>query len=335
MSLRMVPIKPTFLKMQRIVRDTAQAVGKDVGIRLVGEDAELDKTVLERISDPLVHLVRNSVDHGIESAESRRARGKPERGMVTLVAAHHAGRFVLEVQDDGAGLDPDKLVKKAIEKKLVQPGAQLTEKEAIQLIFAPGFSTKELVTDVSGRGVGMDVVKTNIRELGGEIEIRSVKGEGTTFRIELPLTLAIVDAMVLACSKQRFVIPLSQIHETLQPKPEMAKTTAIGSILLLRGETLPMFFLGDFFNVPCKRDATQATALVIRAPQLSFALVVDEILGQQQVVVKQLNRDLNKRVSGVSGTTILGDGRPSLIIEAAELIKRNPTPRRSEERTAS
>lgn len=325
MSLRMVPIKPTFHKMQRIVRDTAVALGKDVSILLVGENTELDKTVLEMINDPLVHLVRNSVDHGIESAEKRIAAGKSARGQVTLAAFHHAGKLVLEVKDDGGGLDPEKLKNIAIAKGVIKAGTPLTENECFKLIFAPGFSTKEVVTDISGRGVGMDVVKTNISDLGGEIQVESVLGAGSTFRITLPLTLAIIDAMIMTYNGQRFVLPLTHVHETLQVKPEMIKQKTIaGDILLLRGENIPLCPLGDFFGIRSAVPFEQMTILVIRSTPHPFALMVDAVLGQQQVVIKQLSREL-RELKGASGITILGDGRPSLILEPMELIKRKQT----------
>lgn len=322
MSLRMVPVKTTFQKMQRIVRDTAQMLGKDVKIQLVGEDTELDKTVLERISDPLVHLVRNSVDHGIESADVRLSRGKAAAGNVILKSYHQSGKLVIEVTDDGGGLDADRLKKKAIEKKILRPDAILSESEAYQLIFAPGFSTKDQVSEVSGRGVGMDVVRTNITELGGEIQIASELEKGTTFKIILPLTLAIIEGMVVRCGKERFVMPLNHVFETLQPKKEMLQATAnMGDVILLRGENLPLFRLGDFFNMKSTNSATSMIAMVVRSTSKPFAILVDDIVGQYQVVVKQLGPELQNYV-GVSGSTILGDGRPCLIIEPADLIKR-------------
>lgn len=322
MSLRMVPIKPTFQKMQRIVRDTAVAVQKDVGIRLVGEDTELDKTVLEKINDPLVHLIRNSVDHGIEPAEVRLAEGKPAKGMVTLSAAQKSGKLVIEVTDDGGGLNPEKLKKKAIEKGILKPGVELSEKEAFNLIFAPGFSTKDQVSDVSGRGVGMDVVKTNIQELSGEIQIISNLKKGTTFQITLPLSLAIIDGMVISFANDKFVVPLNQVYETLRPKSDQVQfNQSLGYTLMLRGENLPLYRLGDFFNCQSKQVTTDMIALVIRSNTKPYAILVDDILGQFQVVVKKLSPEL-QNMKGISGSTILGDGKPSFIIEPNDLIKR-------------
>lgn len=322
MSLRMVPIKPTFQKMQRIVRDTAVAVQKDVGIKLVGEDTELDKTVLEKINDPLVHLIRNSVDHGIEPADVRLAAGKPAKGLVTLSAAQKSGKLIIEVSDDGGGLNTEKLKKKAIEKGILKPGTDLSEKDAFNLIFAPGFSTKEQVSDVSGRGVGMDVVKTNIQELSGEIQILSQLKKGTTFQITLPLSLAIIDGMVISFANDKFVIPLSQVFETLRPKQDQIQfNQSLGYTLMLRGENLPLYRLGDFFNYQSKLATTDMIALVIRSGVKPFAILVDDILGQFQVVVKKLSPEL-QNMKGISGSTILGDGKPSFIIEPNDLIKR-------------
>lgn len=323
MSLRMVSVKPTFQKMQRIVRDTANVVNKEVQITSIGEDTELDKTVLEKLNDPLVHLIRNSVDHGIESGEQRIAKGKNSKGNVTLSAAHRSGKLVIEVKDDGAGLDPERLKNKAIEKGIIKPGSVLTEKEAFNLIFAPGFSTKEQVTDVSGRGVGMDVVKTNIHELSGDIQIFSEKNKGTTFQIVLPLTLAIIDGMVVTFAQEKFVIPLNQIYETIRPNAKQIQhNQGIGQILMLRDENLPMFRLGDFFAKQNKMQTTDMIALIIRTSSHPYALLVDDILGQYQVVTKRLGPELQD-LKGVSGSTILGDGKPALILETQDLIKRN------------
>ncbi|MBX2986845.1 MAG: chemotaxis protein CheA [Bdellovibrionaceae bacterium] len=322
MSLRMLPIKPTFQKMQRIVRDTARAINKDIDLVLEGEETELDKTVLERIGDPLVHLVRNSVDHGIETADVRAAAGKNTRGRVRLSAYHRSGRLVIEVADDGGGLNPEKLKHKAVQKGLIQPHAQLSDREAWGLIFLPGFSTKEQVTEVSGRGVGMDVVKTNIQELGGEVEIESALGQGTTFRIILPLTLAIIEGLVTTVENHRFVIPLSTVAETLSLKPsQVHHRSGLGDVFLLRDENLPLFRLGDYFSIPSRNQDATSIVLVVRSNGNAFGLVVDDILGQNQIVVKALGSELSN-LPGVSGSTILGDGKPSLIIEPVDLFKK-------------
>lgn len=321
MNLRMVPVKPTFQKMQRIVRDTAQALNKDVALKLSGEETELDKTVLEKINDPLVHLIRNSVDHGIESAELRASKGKNIQGEVQLNAYHQSGKLVIEVKDDGGGLDAEKLKGVAIKKGIIKPNQVLSESEAWALIFAPGFSTKEQVTDVSGRGVGMDVVRTNIQDLSGEIQILSEKDKGTTFKIILPLTLAIIDGMVVQVANDRYVLPLSHVHESLKPETNQIQfNTGLGEVLLLRGENLPLYRLGSLLAKKVGLKAQDMIAIVIRTGKEPFALLVDDIIGQYQVVIKQLGPEL-QNLKGFSGSTILGDGRPSLIIEPLDLVK--------------
>lgn len=325
MSLRMVPVKMTFQKMQRIVRDTALAVQKEVNLKIIGEETEVDKTVLEKINDPLVHLIRNSVDHGIETPETRKANGKNEKGNVTLAAYHKSGKLFIEVKDDGAGLDSEKLIRKAIDKKIIKPDTKLTEEQAYQLIFAPGFSTKEVVTDVSGRGVGMDVVKTNITDLQGEVLIHSKKGEGTTFQVILPLTLAIIEGMTVTYGEDRYVFPFNHVHETLRPsKTDIQENTSLGQTLMLRGDNMPIYKLGDFFGKKSSHKMDEMIALVIRTGPMPFAIWVDDILGQSQVVVKQLGSELNG-FKGVSGCTILGDGKPALILEPTDLVKRKLT----------
>lgn len=322
MGLRMVPLKPVFQKMVRIVRDTSVALGKEVQLNLTGEDVELDKTVLDKLSDPLVHLIRNAVDHGIESPNARQQAGKSFKGVVHLKAFHSSGKLVIEVIDDGGGLSPEKLIRKATEKGILKSGATMTDKEAFALIFAAGFSTKEQVTDVSGRGVGMDVVRTNIQEMGGEVTIDSVLGKGTTFRIILPLTLAIVDSMVVTYSNHKFVIPLTHVHETVPTKDHQIRAaTGIGDVILLRGENLPIYRLGDFFGIASHTPSADMITVIIRTGPEPFALMIDDILGQFQVVIKQLGPEL-QNIKGISGITILGDGRPSLILEPSDLIKR-------------
>lgn len=325
MGLRMVPVKTTFHKMQRIVRDTAQLLDKDVVLMLFGEETELDKGILENINDPLVHLIRNSVDHGIESAATRLAAGKKPQGSIQLKAFHRSGRLVIEVIDDGAGLDTENLKKIAITKKIIKNTDFLTEAESYKLIFAPGFSTKELVTEVSGRGVGMDVVKTNIEKLGGEIEIESIKLKGTTIRITLPLTMAIIDGLIATYNNEKYIIPLSHVHETLRPQAaQIYEEKNLGSVLLLRGENVPMHYLGDFFNEKSHKKETEMIAFVFRNNNKPFAILVDDILGLQQVVVKRPSLGLQS-MKGVSGTTILGDGKPSLILEPNDLLLRKIT----------
>lgn len=324
MSLRMVPVKPTFQKMTRIVRDTASALEKKVQLILEGEETELDKTVLEKMNDPLVHLVRNAVDHGIEDTERRADSGKKPLGTVTLRAEHRSGKLAIEIADDGGGIDPVKIRSLAEKKGLVKPGASLSERDTLHLLFAPGFSTKSQITDISGRGVGMDVVKTNVTELGGEIEIASVLGKGSTFTVLLPLTMAIIDGMVVRSGDDRFVIPLVHVNECLKAHQEMIQNfTGVGEVLLLRGENLPLVSLQSLLGrkTPEKREGI---ALVVRSAGEAFAFLVDDIIGQYQVVVKQLSSELS-HLKGFSGSAILGDGRPALIVEPHELIKKKNT----------
>jgi two-component system chemotaxis sensor kinase CheA len=269
----------------------------------------------------LVHLIRNAVDHGIETPTQRLAQGKNESGEITLRAYHQGGKLVLEIRDDGNGIDPARLQQKAIEKGLIRPDTVLSEKEAIHLIFHPGFSTKAEVTEVSGRGVGMDVVKTNIERLQGEVLVETLLGKGSVFKVILPLTLSIIDAMVVRSGEERYVIPLSQIHESFKPEiKEVQYTTGLSEILLLRGENLPLFRLSQLLRQ--KRKATaeaEQIALVMRNHDRAFAVFVDDIIGQHQVVVKKLGTEI-RGIQGYAGSAILGNGRPALILELNELI---------------
>lgn len=323
MSLRMIPLKQTFQKMQRIVRDTSSALGKKINFVISGEETELDKTVLENLGDPLVHLVRNAVDHGIESGEARKAAGKPEAGTVNLSAFHQSGSLIIEVQDDGGGLNAEKLTKKAIEKGLLKPGTVLSERDAYQLIFAAGFSTKEATTDISGRGVGMDVVRTNIEALQGDIQIDSTLGKGTRFRIRLPLTLAIIDALQVVSGGERYVIPLAQVHESIRPpKNDLHVSAGLNEVFSLRGEHLPLYRLSNLLGKKVAGpEPWDAIAVVVRSGDHPFAVLVDDIICQSQVVTKKLGAE-HAGLAGFSGSAILGDGRPALILELSELITR-------------
>ncbi len=324
MGLRMVPLKQTFQKMQRIVRDTSKVLGKDIEFTIQGENTELDKTVVDQLGDPLVHLIRNSCDHGVEDAEGRTAAGKPAKGKVSLSAFHKGGQIVIEVKDDGKGLNAAKLTEKAIEKGIIKPGTVLSEKEAHHLIFAAGFSTKAEVTEVSGRGVGMDVVKNNIeKKLQGEVQLDTVLGHGSTFRIILPLTLAIIDGMVVRAGDERYIVPLAHVFESLQPKAEDVHfVTGVGEVLSLRGDQLPLYRLGFALGRKvAPKPAHQAIALIVRQGDRPFAVLVDDILGQQQIVIKQLGVEV-KHLKGISGGAILGDGRAALILDLTELCGR-------------
>ncbi len=323
MSLRMVPLRQTFQKMQRIVRDTSNMLNKRVMLATSGDDTELDKTVLEKIGDPLVHLIRNACDHGIETPEVRTGNGKSDTGTVSLGAYHQSGKLVIEVRDDGGGIDRDKLKAKAIERGILPADAKLEPHEAIQLIFHPGFSTKAQVTEVSGRGVGMDVVKTNIEALQGEVLVETELGKGTTFKVLLPLTLAIIDGMVVQNDGCRFVVPLSHVHETLRPgEKDLHQTTGIGEVLLLRGENLPLYRLNSLLGLKRleKETVREQIAMVIRYTGQPFAVMVDDILGQQQVVIKEVGTEI-QNLKWMSGSAILGDGKPAIILEMNELVK--------------
>lgn len=323
MSLRMVPLKQTFQKMQRIVRDVSKSLNKEVRLEISGEETEMDKIVLEQVGDPLVHLIRNAVDHGLESNEERVKQGKPSQGVVKLQAYHKGNHIAIEVVDDGYGLDPQRLIKKAVEKGIIKSGANLSDEQAYQLIFSSGFSTKSQVTDISGRGVGMDVVKSNITALQGEIQIETVLGKGSCFRILLPLTLSIIDGMLVQAGGERFVVPISQVYESVQPvREDVHYVTNIGEVLSLRGENLPLFRLGSVLGRKLdQRDPWDGIAVVIRSGKYPFAVLVDDIIGHQQVVIKRLGKEI-QHIKGLSGGAILGDGKAALILDFAELVSK-------------
>lgn len=321
MSIRMMPMDFVFSRYPRMVRDLATKLGKKVELVTVGATTELDKGLIERIIDPLTHLVRNSIDHGVEMPEARRAAGKSEIGRLTLSAAHKGGSIVIEVTDDGAGLNRDKLLAKARSNGL-NVSDSMPDNEVYQLIFAPGFSTAEVVTDVSGRGVGMDVVKRNISAMNGSIDIRSALGYGTTITIALPLTLAILDGMSVALGSNVYVIPLNLIVETLQPRPQDIKSvTGEGRMVQVRGEYLPVIALHALFGHETDiTDPTQGVLVLIEADGKKSALFVDRLVGQQQVVIKSLETNYRK-VRGVSGATIMGDGSVALILDVPAIIQ--------------
>jgi two-component system chemotaxis sensor kinase CheA len=322
MSLRMIPLKQTFQKMQRIVRDTASALDKKVNLIVEGEETEVDKTVLESLSDPLVHLIRNAVDHGIESPSERLAKGKDEAGTVALKAYHQSGKLIIEVIDNGGGIPADRLRAKALEKGILKPGQTISDQEAIELVFHPGFSTKAQVTEVSGRGVGMDVVKTNIEKMQGEVLIETRPGNGSTFKIVLPLTMAIIDGMVVRCEGERFVIPRSHVHESIKlHDKDLQFATGTGEVLFLRGENLPVVRLAKALGRKSSvKDAlANQIAIIVRTQGNPFAVIVDDIIGQHQVVIKKLGDEL-QNVKGMSGSAILGDGHPALILELGDLL---------------
>ncbi|WP_029921477.1 chemotaxis protein CheA [Nevskia soli] len=321
MSTRMLPIDSVFSRFPRLVRDLAAKLGKQVRLTTVGESTELDKSVIEKISDPLNHLVRNSLDHGIESPEARSAAGKDAVGTVTLKAAHQGDNILVEVCDDGRGLDRARILAKAREQGIACTDA-MSDAEVWQLIFAPGFSTADRVTDVSGRGVGMDVVKKNIAALGGSVELHSSAGRGSRTVIRLPLTLAILDGMSVGVSGEIFILPLSAVIESLQPQAEQVKRVVHqGTVVRVRNEYLPLVDLRQWFGLSGKsRPLHEAIAVIVESEGRKLALQVDELVGQQQVVIKSLEANY-RRIRGVSGATILGDGRVSLILDVGAIVR--------------
>lgn len=320
MSIRMMPISFVFSRYPRVVRDLASKLNKRVELKTVGENTELDKGLIEKIADPLTHLVRNSLDHGIEVPEKRTAAGKPAQGTITLRAFHQGGSIVIEVSDDGAGLNRGKILSKARERGLpVHDG--MTDQEVWLLIFEAGFSTADTVTDVSGRGVGMDVVKRNIQGMGGRIDIESAFGVGTRISIRLPLTLAILDGLSVAVGGQMFIVPLNYIIESLQPTAADIKTVSgHGRVVQVRGEYLPVIALHEIFNLrPNVTEVHEGILVILEAEGHKAALFVDDLVGQHQVVIKSLESNY-RRVQGVSGATIMGDGKVALILDTAALV---------------
>lgn len=316
MSIRMLPISFIFNRFPRVVRDTAGKLGKKVELHLQGEHTELDKGVIEKLTDPLTHIIRNSVDHGIESPAQRLAAGKPEHGTVRLAAYHQGGRIVVEISDDGRGLSRAKIIEKARQQGLAVSD-EMPDSEVWQLIFMPGFSTAEVVTDLSGRGVGMDVVRRNISAIGGRIDIESMEGVGTRIAIRLPLTLAILDGMIVSVQRVHYVIPLTYIIESLQPKPDDLHGLSgnRGTVIRVRGEYLPLLALHDLLdNGGAAPEPTAAIVLILEAEGEKFALLVDDLVGQQQVVIKSLEQNF-RRVDGITGATIMGDGSVALILD--------------------
>ena len=322
MGLRMIPIKAAFQKMERLARDLARDFGKKVHFTTSGEDTELDRTVVEEIGDPLVHMVRNALDHGLEPPADRIAKGKPETGTLHLKAYHQGGNIVVELEDDGRGIDPDRIFKKAVEKGVIAPNAVMSREEILALIFAAGFSTAEKVTAVSGRGVGMDVVKRNIDKLRGKIEISSEVGRGSNFKIKLPLTMAIIDGLVVRVGEDRFILPSTSVQMALRPAREHISTIhGRGEVLDLRGRLLPLHRLHRRFGIPC--DATQpweGIVVIVEHSGKVSALLVDEMVSKQEVVIKNLGAFM-QNLPGVSGGAILGDGNIALILDPSTLLQ--------------
>ncbi|WP_368877223.1 chemotaxis protein CheA [Providencia vermicola] len=323
MSIRMMPMDYVFSRFPRMVRDIATKLNKKIELKVEGSATELDKSLIERIVDPLNHLVRNSLDHGIEKPDVRVANGKPETGTLTLSASHQSGNICIEVRDDGAGLNRERILAKARSQGMsVHDG--MSNEEIAMLIMAPGFSTAEVVTDVSGRGVGMDVVKRNIQDMGGRIQIGFTEGKGTIIRILLPLTLAILDGMSVKVAEDVFIVPLSAIISTLQPRQEdIYRLAGEEKMLLVRGEYLPLVELHQVFSITgAERDLANSIVLIIQHAGHRFALLVDKLVGQQQVVVKNIESNYRK-IPGISAATIMGDGSVALILDVAELQQMN------------
>ncbi len=322
MALRMIPIKPTFQKMERLARDLARSCVKKVNFATSGDETELDRTVVEEIADPLVHMVRNAMDHGLEPADERVAAGKPEFGSVHLCAYHQGSNIVIELRDDGRGINPDKVFKKAVEKGIIAPNASLSREEIFNLIFAPGFSTAEKVTAVSGRGVGMDVVKRNIEKLRGKIEIESEVGKGSVFKIKLPLTMAIIDGLVVRVGQDRFILPTTSVQMALRPTQEAISTVqGTGEVMDLRGRILPLHRLHRRFNIPADAEKPwEGIVVIIEHSGRTSALLVDEMISKQEVVIKNLGSFM-QGLPGVAGGAILGDGNIALILDPASILQ--------------
>lgn len=317
-SVRMLPVDAVFKRFPRLIRDLAGRLGKQVNLKTFGESTELDKGLIEKISDPMVHLVRNAIDHGIETTEDRIAAGKDPAGTITLTASHQGGNIIIEVSDDGKGLNRDRILAKAREKGVAVPDNP-TDTDVWNLIFAPGFSTADAVTDLSGRGVGMDVVRRNIQSLGGETVLESAAGKGTKVTIKLPLTLAILDGMTVGVGGEVFVLPLGYVIESMKPAAENVRTVSgEGRVLKVRGDYLPMVHLGALFGLGGSENPP--ITVIVEGDGQKLALEVDDLIGQQQVVVKSLETNY-RRIEGISGATILGDGRVALIIDVPGLVR--------------
>jgi two-component system chemotaxis sensor kinase CheA len=321
-SLRMIPIKQTFQRLTRLVRDLAKNAGKNVSVELVGEDTEIDRNMVDEIYNPLVHMIRNSVDHGLELPEERIKAGKSERGLITLKAYHRGGNIVIEIADDGKGLDKQKILSKAVKSGLVSPDESLSDQEIYKMIFMPGLSTAAKVTDVSGRGVGMDVVKRAVEKMRGKIEIESTVGEGTTFITRFPLTLAIIDGMIVKVGSESYILPTISIRQALRP-PRESYTSVVGKgeMINAMGQLMPLIRMYDLFDIePEHKEPWEAIVVVVDSESGSRCLMVDKIIGKAEVVVKSLGEGL-KNIKGLAGGAILGNGRIGLIIDTEGLFE--------------
>ncbi len=324
MSMRMVPIGQMFQRLSRLVRDVSRQVGKSVELDLVGEDIELDRSIVEELGDPLLHMVRNSIDHGIETPEQRKELGKNPSGRILLKAKHDAGQVQIEISDDGRGLDRGKILAKARQRGLIGPNASLSDTETLNLIFEPGFSTAEKVTDLSGRGVGMDVVRKQIQKLRGRVDVRSTPGQGSTFVLRLPLTLAIIDGLVIGIGTERFIVPIAAVKEVLRPREDMIFTVeARKEMAMVRDSLLPLIRLHRWLGLQPKSDKlSDGILIVVESHGKSYCLAVDELLGKQEVVIKTLG-ELMQNIPGIAGGAILGDGRIGLILDPDAIAGRS------------
>jgi len=322
MAMRLVPVGPLFRRMARLVRDLSRQFGKHVEMVTAGDEIELDRTIVEELADPLMHMVRNALDHGLETPRERRAAGKKETGRVTLTAQHRAGQVHIEIADDGRGLDRERIAAKAVERKLIASAEGMSDSEVFNLVFEPGFSTAAMVTNVSGRGVGMDVVRRHIDKLRGRIEIRSTPGQGSTFTLKLPLTLAIIDGLVVKVGAERYIVPLFAVREMFRPKEDTIWTVKQrAEMALVRGALLPVLRLYKHFHVtPATTDPRESVLIVGEVEGGRFCLLVDELIGKQEVVIKSLGETF-KNVAGIAGGAILGDGRVGLILDLDRLFK--------------
>ena len=319
MKVRMVPIGQVFDRFPRMVRDLAKARGKDIRLEIAGADTDLDKTIVDEVGEPLMHLVRNCIDHGIESPEVRVANGKPRHGTIKLNAYHEGNQVILEIADDGAGIDLGRVRAKAIRGGIIDEADRLSDREIIELIFTPGFSTADTVTDVSGRGVGMDVVKKNILRLKGIFDVDSVQGEGTTFTMKMPLTLAIIQALMVRVADELYSIPLDAVIESQRIELGDVRTVHGGEVITLRGQVVPLIRVGEFFRLDAPRDPVKVMIVIVGLQGRQVGLVVDSFQGEQEIVIKPLS-DIIGRIAGISGATILGNGSISLIIDVHSLV---------------
>ena len=321
LKMRMIPIGRVFNKFPRVVRDLSRKIEKEVELIISGEETELDKSVIEELGDPLTHIVRNSIDHGLETPEEREALGKPRKGRIWLTASQEGSFIIISIKDDGRGINLEAVKKKALEKGIVSADKlkTLTNSEIINFIFAPGFSTAKVVTDVSGRGVGMDVVRTNIKKINGSIDVKSVPGQGTEMILKLPLTLAIIQSLLVTVGQERFAIPLAVVVETLKINKSEIKTIERQEVLKLRNEVLSLLRMADFYKVETSKELENPYIVIVKAAERKLGLIVDTLLGQEEIVIKPLG-ELLKDTKGISGATIMGDGLVTLIVDIATLV---------------